>query len=69
MVRLKGNLDHDIIEGRGRLVERLLPYTNEFPWTSTPTLVKEFFSDAGSIKVRRRSTTRGTRTGVARPTW
>jgi hypothetical protein len=30
------NLAVDTIDGRVRLVERFLAYTNEFPWTWTP---------------------------------
>ena len=39
------NLDHDTIAGRIRLVERFIEHTNEFPWTWTPAMVEEFFSD------------------------
>lgn len=53
------NLAHDTIEDRIRLVERFLAYTNEFPWTWTPAMVEEFFSDLRSVKRRRQSTIRG----------
>lgn len=53
------NLAHDTIEQRIRLVERFLSYTNEFPWTWTPAMVEEFFSDLRSIQRRRHSTIRG----------
>jgi integrase/recombinase XerD len=53
------NLDHDTIAGRVRLVERFIEHTNEFPWTWTPAMVEEFFSDLRSVKRRRQSTVRG----------
>ena len=53
------NLAHDTIEQRIRLVERFLAYTNEFPWTWTPAMVEEFFSDLRSISRRKQSTIRG----------
>jgi integrase/recombinase XerD len=31
-------------------VERFLAYTNEFPWTWTPAMAEEFFSDLRSVK-------------------
>src|SRR5258708_8063009 len=53
------NLAHDTIEQRIRLVERFLACTNEFPWTWTPAMVEEFFSDLRSISRRKQSTIRG----------
>ena len=53
------NLDHDTIAGRVRLVERFIEHTNEFPWTWTPAMVEEFFSDLRSVKRRKQSTVRG----------
>jgi integrase/recombinase XerD len=53
------NLDHDTIAGRVRLVQRFVEQTNEFPWTWTPALVEEFFSDLRSVKGRKQSTVRG----------
>lgn len=53
------NLAHDTIEGRIRLVERFVAYTNEFPWTWMPAMVEEFFSDLRSVSGRRQSTIRG----------
>ncbi len=53
------NLDHDTIEGRIRIVERFLEHTNEFPWTWTPTMAEEFFSDLRSVHHRKQSTIRG----------
>ena len=53
------NLAHDTIAQRIRLVERFLAYTNEFPWTWTPAMVEEFFSDLRSISRRKQSTIRG----------
>lgn len=53
------NLDHDTIAGRVRLVERFIEHTNEFPWTWTPAMVQEFFSDLRSVKRRKQSTVRG----------
>jgi hypothetical protein len=50
------NLDHDTIAGRERLVERFIKHTNEFPWTWTPAMVEEFFSDLRSVKRRKQST-------------
>ena len=52
------NLDHDTIAGRVRLVERFIEHTNEFPWTWTPAMVEEFFSDLRSVKRRKQSTVR-----------
>ena len=40
-------------------MERFLAYTNEFPWTWTPAIVEEFFSDLRSISRRKQSTVRG----------
>jgi integrase/recombinase XerD len=34
------NLALDTIDGRVRLVERFLAYTNEFPWTWTPAVAR-----------------------------
>jgi hypothetical protein len=42
------NLSHGTIEKRQRIVERFLEYTNEFPWTWTPSMVEEFFGDLRS---------------------
>jgi hypothetical protein len=53
------NLAHDTIAQRIRLVGRFLAYTNEFPWTWTPAMVEEFFSDLRSISRRKQSTSRG----------
>lgn len=53
------NLDHDTIAGRVRLVERFIEHTNEFPWTWTPAMVEEFFSDLRAVKRRKQSTVRG----------
>ena len=53
------NLDHDTIAGRTRLVQRFIEHTNEFPWTWTPAMVEEFFSDLRSVKRRKQSTIRG----------
>ena len=53
------NLDADTVAGRTRLVERFIEATNEFPWTWTPTVVEEFFSDLRSVKHRKLSTVRG----------
>jgi len=53
------NLDPDTIAGRVRLVERFIEHTNEFPWTWTPAMVEEFFSDLRSVKRRKQSTVRG----------
>jgi hypothetical protein len=52
-------LDPDTVAGRARLVERFIEHTNEFPWTWTPTMVEEFFSDLRSVKRRKQSTVRG----------
>ena len=52
------NLDHDTIAGRTRLVQRFIEHTNEFPWTWTPAMVEEFFSDLRSVKRRKQSTVR-----------
>jgi integrase/recombinase XerD len=51
--QLSRNLDHDTIAGRVRLVERFIEHTNEFPWTRTPAMVEEFFSDLRSVKRRK----------------
>ena len=40
-------------------MERFLAYTNEFPWTWTPVMAEEFFSDLRSISRRKQSTIRG----------
>ena len=53
------NLDADTVAGRARLVERFIDHTNEFPWTWTPAMVEEFFSDLRSVKRRKQSTVRG----------
>ena len=53
------NLDHDTIAGRVRIVERFLELTNEFPWTWTPVMAEEFFSDLRSVHGRKQSTIRG----------
>jgi site-specific recombinase XerD len=53
------NLDADTVAGRARLVERFIEATNEFPWTWTPSMVEEFFSDLRSVKRRKQSTVRG----------
>jgi integrase/recombinase XerD len=53
------NLDHETIAGRIRIVERFLEVTNEFPWTWTPAMAEEFFSDLRSVRGRKRSTIRG----------
>jgi integrase/recombinase XerD len=53
------NLDADTVAGRTRLVERFIEATNEFPWTWTPAMVEEFFSDLRSVKRRKQSTVRG----------
>ncbi len=52
------NLSHGTIEKRQRIVERFLEYTNEFPWTWTPSMVEEFFGDLRSERGRRQSTVR-----------
>jgi site-specific recombinase XerD len=53
------NLAPDTIEQRIALVQRFLDYTNEFPWTWTPAMVEEFFSDLRSVSRRKQSTVRG----------
>lgn len=53
------NLAHETVEGRIRLVERFISYTNEFPWTWTPAMVEEFFGDLRSVEGRAQSTIRG----------
>ncbi|AFJ34720.1 site-specific recombinase XerD [Mycobacterium sp. MOTT36Y] len=53
------NLGHDTIEARIRIVERFVDHTNEFPWTWTPAMAEEFFSDLRSVHHRALSTTRG----------
>ena len=53
------NLSHDTIGARIRIVERFLDHTNEFPWTWTPTMAEEFFSDLRSVHHRKQSTIRG----------
>lgn len=53
------NLDADTVVGRARLVERFVEATNEFPWTWTPSMVEEFFSDLRSVKRRKQATVRG----------
>jgi integrase/recombinase XerD len=57
--QLRRNLDADTVAGRARLVERFIEATNEFPWTWTPSMVEEFFSDLRSVKRRKQSTVRG----------
>jgi integrase/recombinase XerD len=52
------NLALDTIDGRVRLVERILAYTNEFPWTWTPAMAVEFFADPLSVRHRKQSTVR-----------
>jgi hypothetical protein len=39
-------------------VQRFIEHTNEFPWTWTPSMVEEFFSDLRSVKRRKQSTVR-----------
>ena len=53
------NLDHETIAGRIRIVERFVEVTNEFPWTWTPAMAEEFFSDLRAIHRRKQSTVRG----------
>ncbi len=53
------NLDHETIAGQIRIVERFLEVTNEFPWTWTPAMAEEFFSDLRSMRGRKQSTIRG----------
>ena len=53
------NLAPDTIEQRIALVQRFLDYTNEFPWTWTPAMVEEFFSDLLAISRCKQSTVRG----------
>lgn len=53
------NLDHDTIAGRIRIVQRFIEQTNEFPWTWTPAMVQEFFSDPRSVKGGKQSSVRG----------
>jgi len=53
------NLAPDTIEQRIALVQRFLDYTNEFPWTWTPAMVEEFFSDLRAISRCKQSTVRG----------
>ena len=53
------NLDHETIAGRIRIVERFVEVTNEFPWTWTPVMAEEFFSDLRAIHRRKQSTVRG----------
>jgi integrase/recombinase XerD len=53
------------LEQRIRLIERFLAYTNEFPWTWTPAMVEEFFSDLRSISRRKQSTIRGYQNAAA----
>jgi integrase/recombinase XerD len=48
----------DTIDGRVRLVERFLAYTNKFPWTWTPAMAEEFFADLRSVHHRKQSTVR-----------
>lgn len=52
------NLSHGTIEKRQRIVQRFLDYTNEFPWTWTPSMVEEFFGDLRSEHGSRQSTVR-----------
>jgi integrase/recombinase XerD len=53
------NLAPDTIAQRIALVQRFLDYTNEFPWTWTPAMAEEFFSDLRAISRRKQSTVRG----------
>ncbi|MDV6979854.1 tyrosine-type recombinase/integrase [Mycobacterium intracellulare] len=53
------NLDHETIAGRIRIVQRFVEVTNEFPWTWTPAMAEEFFSDLRAIHRRKQSTVRG----------
>jgi len=53
------NLDHETIAGRIRIVARFVEVTNEFPWTWTPAMAEEFFSDLRSVRGRKQSTIRG----------
>jgi integrase/recombinase XerD len=53
------NLAHDTIDQRVRLVGRFLAYTNEFPWTWTPSMAEEFFADLRAVHHRKQSTVRG----------
>jgi hypothetical protein len=57
--QLSRNLDPDTIVGRIRIVDRFLEHTNEFPWTWTPAMAEEFFSDLRAVYGRKQSTIRG----------
>jgi integrase/recombinase XerD len=47
-------------------VERFLEVTNEFPWTWTPAMAEEFFSDVRSVRGRKQSTIRGYQNALRR---
>ena len=53
------NLDHDTIAGGSGSWSGSWSCTNEFPWTWTPAMVEEFFSDLRSVMRRKQSTIRG----------
>lgn len=52
------NLRLDTINQREKLVNRFLAYTNEFPWTWTPSMVDEFFGDLRGVHHAKHTTMR-----------